>query len=436
MQIPLAAFVLAAVLPAVPVQAELTYSLPALVARAKPAVVTVLAYDPDKALPSLGTGFFVAPGRLLSVRHLFAGATRAEVRTVGGETLPVAGLLAEELAWDLALVAVTTPAPSGEVLPLATALPAEGERVVTLGCPFGFEWSVSEGLVSALRELPETGVLLQHTAAVSLGSSGCPLLNLHGEVVGMQAAVTTGEKVLSAGQQLNFAVPCDRLVALKPGNLRALAECAQEVPAGWQPPLLGGVDRAGLRFLTRDDFQAATAFFQDAVKRTPNEADAWFRLGLCHEKCGEADKAVAAYKQALELDPNLAVACNNLGVVYLQQGRTADAVEALSAAVRLKPDYTLAHGTLAEALVKVERYEEAAAEAKRAIAADSKLAAAHYHLGVALFHLGNRDGARREQEFLLGFDRGFAERLGALLGSAPARRQERQHEHDVDAPGE
>jgi tetratricopeptide (TPR) repeat protein len=302
-------------------------------------------------------------------------------------------------------------------LRISPALPEEGERIFAIGNPLGLEWTVGDGIVSALRSIPKLGVAIQHAVPVSPGSSGCPLMNMRGEVVGLQSGIITTEKqVVQAGQNLNFAVPCDRIAALKPGALRTLAECAKQVPVAWKPAVLSGVDQAGLRFLVRNDFRAAIAFFEEAVKRSPREADAWFRLGLCNDRCGNTDKAIEAYKKAIFLDLQYAMAFNNLGVAYVRQGKNAEAVQVLQAAIRLKPDFALGFANLADALNNLKQHREAAEAARQAIRCNANLAPAHYHLGVACLRLGNRDGAKAEYEALLKLnDKALADKLKALL---------------------
>ena len=171
--------------------ASLSESLPgaesdaaALVKKIAPSVVTVIAYNPDKAMPGLGTGFFVAPDRIVTARHVVAGVDRAEVRTSRGRTLRVRGIVAEDRAKDLVMLQLAAPADGVSILKPAGKLPEAGQMIVTVSSPFGLEMSVSVGTISGIRHTPRGGPAVQHTAAVSPGSSGCPLVNGRGEVHG------------------------------------------------------------------------------------------------------------------------------------------------------------------------------------------------------------------------------------------------------------
>ena len=80
-------------------------------------------------------------------------------------------------------------------------LPSVAERILVVGSPMGLEQTVNEGIVSAVREVPSVGKILQISAPISPGSSGSPVINMKGEVIG----VATFQ--LIEGQNLNFAIP-------------------------------------------------------------------------------------------------------------------------------------------------------------------------------------------------------------------------------------
>ena len=133
------------------------------------------------------------------------GAHSATVQTYSGETLPILGILAEDTQWDLVKVQVDTTHHKFSFLTISTTSPTEGERVIVIGNPLGLEATVSDGLVSAVRTIPGEGEFIQITAPVSPGSSGSPILNSKGEVIGIATFIIT------EGQNLNFAIPVKRI---------------------------------------------------------------------------------------------------------------------------------------------------------------------------------------------------------------------------------
>src|SRR5713226_5434013 len=189
--------------------------LPDLVRQIKPSVVSVLTYD-AKGQPLIsGTGFFIRPGEVVTNFHVIHGARRVEIHTLEGKgrTYPVAGTLAVDDEADLALLKVELPAERSRPLALTNALPEEGEQVFVIGNPLRLEGSVSDGIVSAVREVPDVGRIIQITAPVSHGNSGSPLLNMRGQVIGIVTVKVTN------GQNINLALGAARITSLEKGKL-------------------------------------------------------------------------------------------------------------------------------------------------------------------------------------------------------------------------
>jgi Tfp pilus assembly protein PilF len=394
---------------------------PALIAKAKPAVVSVVSYDPSKAMPSTGTGFLLAPDRMVTCLHLLNGCNRAELRLFDGRYAQVTAILAMDRDWDLALCQLSPAASGLPVLSATRDLPAEGEPILVIGGPLGLEWTSSAGMISAVRPLPKLGLVLQHTAAISPGNSGGPVLNARGEVIGVQQAATTIEnRLVQAGQGLNFAVPASHVLDLKPGPSITLAALARELPADWRAPVTAMLDKCSLRPFSRGDFEGALEYFQDAVKRDPEVADNWFRLGLCCEKTGDVDRAEKAYRKAVALDDSLAVASNNLGVLCLKSGRVDEAIDLLLRAAAKQPDLVIVYCNLVDCYQAQKRWSEALAACEKGLGYDSRHVALHYALGVTLVSLGRRDQAAEQVKILEGLDKGEAEKLRALVEKAQA----------------
>ena len=192
--------------PGRPVQAQ--EDLPTLIKKIQPAVVTIIGYDAKDKVIRLGSGFFVSEqGHLITSRHNLQKIARAEVKLPRGERYPLDKVVAEDQKADLLKLSV--PIPGGTpFLPVADSRPQVGEHVLVVGNLLGLEQSVSEGLVSAIRDIRGRGEFLQISAPISPGSSGGPVVNRQGQVIGVAAFQVKG-------QQINFAVPGDRILALR-----------------------------------------------------------------------------------------------------------------------------------------------------------------------------------------------------------------------------
>jgi hypothetical protein len=169
--------------------------------RALPAIVTIRTEN------SLGTGFVLrSDGWIATNLHVIVGGPHLKVTLRGDRELDVVEVLAASAEHDLAVVRVD--ARDLPVLSLgdSDAMRA-GDAVVAIGNPMGLEDTVSNGLVSARRKVDDTEIL-QISAPIAPGSSGGPIFNERGEVIGIATAV------LMEGQNLNFGMPARYLVPL------------------------------------------------------------------------------------------------------------------------------------------------------------------------------------------------------------------------------
>src|SRR5688572_12944095 len=375
-------FLLAGIVPQVQAQDV----LPELVRRIKPSAVAIETYDVRGEKLSRGSGFFIDTDRVVTNRHVIDNAYRAEVHSYNGSIYQVKGVLAIDAEGDIALLKVE--APPGQVRPLSLdrTSPQEGESVVVIGNPLGLEGSVSNGIVSAIRDIPTFGRIIQITAPISPGSSGSPVVNMLGQVIGVATLQVTG------GQSVNFAIPSERISQLQDGPLLSLSDL---VATSGRNKRARAVQyfRDGLSFLSQDDCEKALPYFEKAVESDTNYAEAWAQTGFCREKLGrhseaiEASKravalrpsaesyfniglanyylkqyreAAEAYRQSIRLEPyNSADAYYALGLVYRDWGRADEEIQAYKQAIKLKPDYTSAYERLGARYLRSKKYPEA-----------------------------------------------------------------------------
>src|SRR5436853_7666950 len=193
--------------------------------------------------------------------HVIRGARRVEIHTLEGKgrTYPVAGALAVDEEADLALLGVDAPAERSRPLPLATTLPDEGEQVFLIGNPLRLEGSVSDGIVSAVREVPDLGRIIQVTAPVSHGNSGSPLFNMRGEVIGIVTVKVTN------GQNINLALGVSRIASLQAGRLIAFDQIGSKSRSN-QPEALADLwYRGGIDSLWLGNYDSALNYVETAA---------------------------------------------------------------------------------------------------------------------------------------------------------------------------
>lgn len=331
-------------------------NLPQLIKRVKPSVVAVTTFDAKGKVLTTGSGFFIHPGQLVTNIHVIDGASRVEVRTFEAKahTYSVTGILAADEEGDLALLQVDAPPDRNRPLELGRDLPDEGERIFVIGNPLRLEGSVADGIVSAIREVPNLGSVVQITAPISPGNSGSPLFNSAGKVIGV---VTI--KVANA-QNINLAMGSRRLQVLKPGKLISFADFTASRISRPRPEALGDWwYRNGLSAMWLGNYDTALDAFERAVDKDPGRPETWIQVGYCRVKQGRNDEAIQAYQQALRLQPDSAGAYNKLGDAYYFAGNYWTAITAYRQAAQLRPNEGEAYFNLGMAYLELGEHEQA-----------------------------------------------------------------------------
>ncbi len=440
-------------------------SLKELVGPIQKSVVTVVNYDLDGDITSIGSGFFISEsGILVTNFHVLDGAYSASIKTVDGSQYPVAAILAQNRLVDLIKVRVDIGGNQVTPVVLSREQPAVADGVFVVGSPMGLEQTVSEGIISAVREMPAGAKVFQLTAPISRGSSGGPVLNQDGKVVG----VVTFQ--MARGQNLNFAISVDALDMLTD-------ESSHPSIAEWTirnsrqgSALAATLCSKGSRLTIQGEYEEALTFFKKAAEASPDDPDAWYGLGSCYVGLDQPDEAIAAYKRPIERDPDNEMAHFTLAMYYKAIGQFEQAIPTLLEVIRIDPanlraqfELGRAYGALERTgeqidtfkeildrqpdhiptlldlgaiMGKIGRYDEAMAlftkasglepdneliyfnigvtysrmdrpeEAIRAytlaIRANPRMAAAHYNLGMTYFNQGRRKRALDQYEILKG----------------------------------
>jgi hypothetical protein len=203
--------------------------IPAIAKAANGAIVSIVMSDKDGHRIAQGTGFLTSKdGQIVTNYHVIENGSSAIAKLPDGAFYVVDGVLASDKARDVAVIKV-----HGEhfhMLALGNSDQVQvGQEVVAIGNPLSLESTVSNGIVSGIRTAEEIGgKFLQVTTPISPGSSGGPLFNMAGEVVGITSLYLEG------GENLNFAIPINdakRLLSAKSTSLRALPNEPESVTA-------------------------------------------------------------------------------------------------------------------------------------------------------------------------------------------------------------
>lgn len=390
-----------------------------LFARVSPSVVRVVARD-GKFNDWFGSGFFVSSdGLLVTNYHVIQGAEFADILRADNTTLYVEGVLAEDPQADLALLKVNVSnvrkLELGEDIP-----PVIGTKVFAIGNPDGLTNTLSEGLISGVRN-DRNGHLsrIQTSAPISHGSSGGALVTADGVVVGVTCSG------MIDGQNLNFAVPAAdvrRLLAHQ-GEMRKLASAGvkaldsaetREFSLVWQALGQRQFALASQLLESMRDSQAknpvywlATGYLHTQLKNTDLAIEAyknalainakcepaWFWLGQAYSSAHRFGEAVEAYREAGKVQPRNDRAYVAAGFAYIGLHNLDRAMECFKYAGGISPQMAGPYCGMACVYNERDQYDLAEAMARQAIALKPDYAAAYLQLGISYWHTNRPDQA-------------------------------------------
>ncbi len=338
------------------------------------AVVVVTAYDEKGNAIGQGSGFIVrADGAVVTNYHVIGMARDIKV-TAGDKILDVEGLIFTDEKNDL--VILKAKAKDMPVVKLGVVEKANiGEHVYVISKAGRLEDTVSDGLLIGARKIDEKNDNLQITVPVSFGSSGSPVFNRNGEVIGVVTTVIFGGTL-----KLSFAKPVQLIKdKISSKSVTAIKDSGLEdyinTEMYWSH--LGGT------YVASGEYDEAILAFKMAIKITPDSAMAHSNLGFAYVKSGMHKEAIEACKQAIRITPDFVMAHSNLSAAYVASGMNKKAIEACKQAIRIHHDLVTVQFNLGVAYFKSGMHKEAIEAFKQEIRIDPDLADAHYYLGVA-----------------------------------------------------
>ena len=312
-----------------------------------------------------GSGFFVRENLIATNYHVIEGAAQGTAKLVGKyTTYNIEGITATDQTNDLAILKVN--AYGIKPLPLGNSDNVRiGATVYVAGNPKGLEGTFSDGIISSRRDR-YTQERLQMTAPISPGSSGGPVLNRKGEIIGVSFMTIEG------GQNLNFAIPSGYLRGLlarsstaKPlsgrkqfisaetyfkwGNMKydlgnykgAIADYTKSLQL--KPDYVGAYGNRGLAKYNLRQYFAAMADYNVAIKIKPDEANAYLGRGNVKADLGQHFAAIADYDTAIKIKPDFAEAYHFRGLSKGLLGQHGAAIADHDTTVKIKPDFAEAY---------------------------------------------------------------------------------------------
>jgi S1-C subfamily serine protease len=189
-------------------QAPATLEPKQILQRESPGIVTVFAVD-NKAKPfALGSGFIIrSNGLVITNYHVIRGASDAQIKLQTGEIYENVRVFDYDRRRDIAILKIRAAQLPTVTIGDSNSVDA-GDRAYAIGNPEGYSYTISDGLISARRIL-DGNEEFQITVPISHGSSGGPLYNTNGQVIGI-----TSSGYMEGAQNLNFAIPIKYVLAM------------------------------------------------------------------------------------------------------------------------------------------------------------------------------------------------------------------------------
>ena len=183
--------------------------------RVSPSVVVVYNLNETGQTRGHGTGFFIEPwGMVATNYHVVEGASSLKIKTKNGTVMDIRGIAASDAENDVVILSANLPVDSIRTLKMTPSLPQVGDKIVVIGTPYHpqLAQTITDGLVSAIRPLAGGKRLIQISAPISPGSSGSPVMNTKGEVVGIAT------RVHRQASHIGIAVPGEIISGLTPSS--------------------------------------------------------------------------------------------------------------------------------------------------------------------------------------------------------------------------
>ena len=297
-----------------------------------------------------------------------------------------------------------------------------GQKIFAIGSPFGFENTISEGIISGLRQTENKQQnMIQISAPISSGSSGGAVLNAKGELIGISTMVIAGE----TAQNLNFALAINDVIA-------AAEKKQLRNPGSNQNPVSNYYQRGYNEYLSKN-YLSAILNYEKALKESDQE-DYWniyYSIGIAYQAIGNADtaiyyldkslqlkksvntyvsigtiyaeenkfeKAKGYFKKALELSPNSTEALNRLGVVLFLQEDFQNAINCFKKSIEINDKRALPYYMLGQISEATSNTNAAIGFYKDAVSANANYADAYLALSRVLLKLGDTENAMKYQQ--------------------------------------
>lgn len=361
------------------------------------AIVVIYSYDFDGLKHGQGSGIILnSKGIIVTNYHIFAGCERIEVKK--HDTLIVtSGIIGASIEKDVLIIKIDDS--KYPEIPVAEETNLKvGQKVYAVGSPLGFENTMSEGIISGLRELKEfeerKNNFIQITASASPGSSGGAVLNSKGELIGM---IKMG---VEEGENMNFAIPVSDIMIVNEGATldKKTLETLNFFYRGYNEFQVG-------------KFKESVEDYTKYIKNSKPEAKAFNYRGLSYLKLKEYESAIKDFSEAIKLDPKYYPPYINRSEAYIYLNEYEKAAKDMTKLIKLDPKNVKAYYARAMAYAKDESWEKSIKDFDKVIKLDPDNTEAYINRGISKFYTKDYSGAMEDWYYAIKLDPNLKEGL-------------------------
>ena len=331
--------------------------------RCHSSVVVVVPLDKNNKPLGQGSGFIIATNKVVTNHHVLADARSAAVIFADGGTEVVEGFLADNPTRDITIVSVKTgtrvPLRLGDELSLK-----QGDDVYAIGAPRGLDLSITNGIVSGFRSI-EDQFLLQTTAAIAPGSSGGPLFDKDGGVVGVTTSFLSDSPGIYFSVGIGDAVRIMRSASTMVLPISSIPGTAKAEPSTKVSPEMQSINK----LIEAKDYASARNRLKPLIQDSPQDPTLNRMLGAVDLFQGQVQSGIAHLRVAVEGNPNDLYSKFLYAIGLFCAGQYDDAGHYQELVVDADPSASNI-GILAEIYYGQQNYSKAETQALKALGKD------------------------------------------------------------------
>lgn len=342
-------------------------------------VFSLTAYGTNKQIVGEGSGFVLEKGVIATNYLLISQAVAVEGKNFQGKKVKIESILGVDKNSFLALLR-TKGKEAALTLGNSDDLKKDN-KVFAIGSNEAGQITVSEGTVTNIKDYEPGRKIIDSSISVSENSSGGPVLDASGQVLGIMIVLERG---------LKFIIPSNLL--------KTLPQKAELKFKDWQHEdylsTFDGSFLAGKVASSLDETAKAEKYLEKVIKEAPKNIEAQSLLASIFTRQRNYEAAISAYNKVIELDTNRDDAYYGAGIVYFNMRRFKEAVLPLEKAVELNPEHKDAYFYIANSYEELKDFAKAAESYEKYVkSGPEKPGTAYWHLGLCRFELGQFEAA-------------------------------------------